>query len=169
MIFRPLFPRDYIRCFSFDRRQAVARSKSESHTGKKNLTPLTEINPSSSVVQLIHSLVTFPILKRLLSHILLFRTVEKYGRTSTPPISYGIIAMRWNNGVPYSRKAGNSLKISTSRHAPRTNRPPLKWAPTCLTPGILPAGSWNSVPACPLQNFMVRCLPLKNVIRVINT
>lgn len=169
MIFRPLFPRDYIRCFSFDRRQAGARSKSGSHRGKKNLMPLSEINPNSSVVQLIHSLVSFPILGLFLSHILLFRTVAKYRRTSIPPIFYGIIAMRWNNGVPYSRKAGSFLKISTSRHAPRTTRPPVKWAPPCLAPGILPAGSWNSLPGCPLQNFIVRCLPLKNVIRVINT
>jgi hypothetical protein len=33
---------------------------------------------------------------------------------------------------------------------------------------MLPAGSWNSLPPCPLQNFMVRCLTLMNVIRVIN-
>lgn len=130
--------------------------------------PFSEINPNSSVVQLIHSLVTFPILELFLSHILLFRTFAKYRRTSIPPISYGIIAMRWNNGAPYSRKAGNFLKISTSRHAPRTTQPPINRAPPCLTPGILPAGSWSFLPPCPLQNFMVRCLPLKNVIRVIN-
>lgn len=169
MIFRPLFPRDYIRCFSFDRRQAGARSKSGSHRGKKNLMPFSEIKPNSSVVQLIHSLVTFPFLELFLSHILAFRTVANYRRTSIPPISYGIIAVRWNNGVPYSRKAVNFLKISMSRHAPRTNRPPVKWATSCLTPGILPAGSWNSLASCPLQNFVVRCLPLKNVIRVMNT
>jgi len=120
---------------------AGTSSKSGSHRGKQNLMPFSEINPNSSVVQLIHSLVTFPILELFLSHILLFRTFAKYRRTSIPPISYGIIAMRWNNGVPYSRKAGNFLKISTSRHAPRTTQPPGKRATPCLTPGILPAGS----------------------------
>lgn len=169
MIFQPLFPRDCIRCFSFDRRQAGTRSKSGSHRGKKNLMPLAEINPNSSVVQLIHSLVTFPILEPFLNHIFVFRTVAKYRRTSIPPVSNGKFSMRWNNEVPYSRKAGNFLKISRSRHAPRTTRPPVKWAPPCLTPGILPVGSWKSLPPCPLQNFMGRCLPLKNVIRVINT
>lgn len=169
MKFRPLFSRDYIRCFSFDRRQAGTRSNSGSHTGKKNLMPLSEIKPNSLVVQLIHSLVTFQILELFLSHILAFRTVVNCRRTSIPPISYGIISVRWNNGVPYSRKAGNFLKISTSRHAPRANRPTVKWAPSCLTPGILPTGSWNSLAPCPLQNFVVRCLPLKNVIRVMNT
>jgi hypothetical protein len=130
---------------------------------------LSQINSISSVVQLIHTLITFPVLELFLSHTLLFRTFAEYRRTSIPPFSYGLIALGWNKGIPYSRKAGNVLHISMSRHAQRSTRPLAKWASPCLTPGILSAGQWSSLAPCPLQNFMVRYLPLKNVILVNDT
>jgi hypothetical protein len=163
---RPLFPCEYIRCFSFDRLGLVAspedmeERKFHAALGNK-LQFLGRPVPSNP------------------SYFLKFRTllqphtfVSYIRRVQTDQYSvnfYGLIAMGWNKGVQYSWKARNFLHISTFRDAQRSTRPPAKWASPCLTPGIFSAGSWSSLTPCPLQNFMVRCLPLKNVIRVNHT